>query len=111
MLHEIHRRLGAIWREAQARDYLFPFRGAMVGSHELTPAAIERLPPGLRAMYEREEARWAGVEAACEWLEREAALYDPTGADDPAGWRDGESATLNGEPREESEAECRMAAE
>lgn len=118
MLRDVDRQIAALCAAAQAQDRQFEVPRfvdgervtVLVGSHELTEEDVAGLSHEERAAYEAEEARWQGVAAECERLERESRADDVTGADDPAAWKDGEAATLNGEPLPETEAEC-LAAE
>ena len=108
-------RIAEIWEAAQATGYEFEVPRwidgepvtVCVGCHELTKDDVASLSSIERGIYHRERARWAKVEAECERLAREA---DPTGADAPWRWRDGEGATLNGDVMAETEEEC-LAAE
>jgi len=109
-------RIADIWEAAQAADYLFEVPRwdgcepvtVLVGQHELTAHDVADLSATERSIYDYERARWAGVEAGCEWLAREADLADMTGADDPAAWRNGEAAVHNGEPDASTVRECAL---
>ena len=113
MLRDIDRRLSAIWAAEQAKDHLFEVSVVvdgepvtqLVGHHELTVDDVAGLSREERRIYDRECARWAGVEAACEWLAREALLddVDASGAD-----RDGETCVHGQAPDESTERECEL---
>lgn len=112
-VRDVDVRIADIWAAAQRADYQFEVARwrdgepvtELVGCHELTADDVADLSPTERAIYDRERARWAGVEAACEWLAREALLDE---VDASGAYRDGETCVHGQESDESTERECEL---